>query len=156
MYGTIRLEEAGVSALASFLRKEMDQRGWDPARLARKAKVPTTTLHNILHQRSPRPFPDTLRKLAAVLGCSPAYLTSLVGYSVEDLPTPDDRLVRLARAIEALPWLEAGVEKWLQLDSEEQEDILDQIERRLARRSQKGQKPRRTKPENDDTEGNDP
>jgi hypothetical protein len=96
-----------------------------------------------------------LKKLAGALGVSGAYLTNLVGYPIGDLPEPEDRSVRLARMIEALPWLEAGVEKWLQLDPQEQEDIVNQIEFRLSRRSQKAQTPRQSKPATSDTEESD-
>lgn len=150
MYGTIRREETTVSALASYLRLKMDEKGWDAAQLARKAEVPTTTLHNILHRKDPRPQPVTIRKLAGALGVSAARLTSLTGYPIDDAPGAEERHLRLARLIDSLPWLGVGVEKILQLSPEEQEDILDLIERRLIRRQRDQEKPR-SKPEDDGT-----
>jgi transcriptional regulator with XRE-family HTH domain len=155
MYGIIRCEEITVSALASYLRLKMDEKGWDAAQLARKAKVPTTTLHNILHQKNPNPRPGTLRKLAGALEVSAARLTSLTGYPIDDDPEAVERHLRLARLIDSLPWLESGVEKILQLSPEEQEDILDLVERRLVRRQKDQGKPR-SKREGDGTEGNGP
>jgi hypothetical protein len=76
--------------------------------------------------------------LAVALNMAEAELTALAGYAIDGAPTLDEaRLQRLARLLQTLPWLEAGVEKLLQLSDEEQDDILAQIEFRLSRRSRK-------------------
>ncbi len=145
---TVRYVEgkSAVSTLASFLRSELERRGWSQNQLANKAGVRESTVSNILNKPGGvRSKPQTLRKLAAALEIPESDLTEHIGYSIEGASTPDDRHLRMARLIDSLPWLAMGVEKWLQLPANEQEEILELIEFRLSRHSQKGRNSRRSK-----------
>lgn len=123
-----------MSALAEYLRMQLKKRGWDQKTLAEKAYIAPSTLSNILNPKSNViAQPSTIQGLAQALEVRESLLTSLLGYAVEDPPSPDDRYVRMARLISELPWLESGVEEWLKLPPEDQEDILHQIEYRRTR-----------------------
>lgn len=148
-YGECRGEEH-MSVLASYLRQQLAQRNWSQNQLAARAGLRESVVSNILNKPGILPRPATLRKIAGALGVDESDLTEKLGYKISGASTPGDRHVRLARLIQSLPWLETGVEKWLQLSEEEQEDILNQIEYRLDRRIQKGQSPRPPRPRNGD------
>lgn len=122
-----------ASALAGYLRKELADRNLSQAQLASMAGIRESTLSNLLNKPNVLPKPETLRKLATALNVPEAQLTALAGYAIDGAPGLADRYLRMARLIQTLSWLESGVEKWLQLPENEQEDILFQIESRLNR-----------------------
>jgi transcriptional regulator with XRE-family HTH domain len=126
-----------MTALARRIRERLQELEWTQETLAEHAGLATSSVSDILNtKRLPRP--ETLHKLALALNMAEAELTALAGYAIDGAPTLDEaRLQRLARLLQTLPWLEAGVEKLLQLSDEEQDDILAQIEFRLSRRSRK-------------------
>lgn len=128
-----------MSALAGYLRTKMKERGWSQSQFAGLAEIRESTLSNLLNNPDVLPKPETLHKLAVALDVPEAQLTALTGYAIDGAPDLDDRYLRLARLMQTLPWLETGVEKWLQLPEAEQDDILTQIEYRLSRRSPKEQ-----------------
>jgi transcriptional regulator with XRE-family HTH domain len=128
-----------MSALARYLRAKMKEQGLTQSQLAGKAELSESALSYLLNNPDVLPKPDTLNKLAGALGVAEAQLTALTGYAIEGAPDLDERQARLSRLMQALPWLESGVEKWLQLPEDEQDDILNQIEYRLNRQTQKAQ-----------------
>lgn len=122
-----------MAVLAGYLRDKMAERGWSQSQLAGKAQISESALSHLLNKPDVLPRPETLQRLAAALEVQSATLTALTGYAVEGSPKLNERQMRLLHQIHALPWLERGIEQWLQLPDADQHDILNQIEYRLSR-----------------------
>lgn len=121
------------SVLSGYIRRRMRELGiGHQAELARRAGISTGGLSYILNAESVLSKPDTIDRLAKALEVEPAELTSRMGYDV-DASTPDAMTVRLARAIEARPWLADRKDQLLSLSEEEFHELMDLAEFRRNR-----------------------
>jgi transcriptional regulator with XRE-family HTH domain len=80
----------------------LERRGWSRAQLAEAAGVSQSLLskwlHDEPHPRRVRPGPESLRKLAPILGHSYADLLRTAGYLEDDVPLERDVFQTLIRA----------------------------------------------------------
>lgn len=124
----------GVSRLANFLRERMAARGWNQGQLAAKAEIRESTLSNILNKEGVIPRPDTVKALAKALEIDPPFLTALLDYPIDSSSNPNSRYVRLARELEASPWLAERIDDLLHLSPEEFRELMDYLDFRRRRR----------------------
>src|SRR4051812_16893458 len=83
------------SALAVFLRNEIQRRGWSDAQLATTANITPGALSKILQGKSRQPKLDTLAKLAVALKAPLARIILLAGYELgEDYATSRDEEIK--------------------------------------------------------------
>lgn len=123
-----------MSRLANFIRERMAARGWSQGQLAAKAAIRDSTLSNILNKDGVIPRPDTVKALAEALEVDPPLLTALLGYPIDSSSDPGARYVRLAREIEALPWVAERIDDLLRLSPERFQELMDYLDFRRHRR----------------------
>jgi transcriptional regulator with XRE-family HTH domain len=126
-----------VSALATFLRAELEKRGWRPYNLAIRSGVASSTLWNILNAEDVVPKRETLTRLARALELPPRILLEYAGYVIDESSSSEERLMRLSRLLDAMPRLGELAEKIAQLSSDEQDVALSLLEAHLALRRQR-------------------
>ncbi len=94
----------GIVALASFLRAERDQRGWDDKDIEAATGLPKSTISNLLNERIQHPDLATLAALAHGLRVPLRVIVERLGYSIEGQPVQrlgsldaiDQELARIA------------------------------------------------------------
>lgn len=109
MLGQLKGFVSMPSSLALFLRSEIDRRGWDDSKLARKAGIHKSALHYILTKDTAGPYLKTLDKLARALDVPLARLIRVAGYD----PGEDDRPVEIEQTailMETVPELREVVD----------------------------------------------
>lgn len=114
--------------LANYLRDELKRREWTATQLAQKAGLPKQTISNILNRPDVKTELPTYVALSDALGVSLAYLLERAGYVVESLEDPDEATYRIARQIEAFPWLQPIVRWLLELDPEDRAGVVAYLE----------------------------
>lgn len=134
----------GVAAmpaeLTNYLQDELARRGWSATQLATKAGIPKQTVSNILNNPDLVPELPTYVALAEGLGISLAFLLERAGYTIERLDNPEESNRRIARQIEAFPWLQPIFQWLLDLDPEDRAGVVAYLEsvRKQRGRSDQG------------------
>lgn len=91
-----------MDSFSTWVLNEVDQRGWTPAELARRAGLNTGTLSNILNGNR-RPGPEVCRAIAKALGEPEEKVFRLAGL-LSSLPASNDpTLVELQELVKNLP-----------------------------------------------------
>lgn len=126
--------------LANYLRDELNRRGWSATQLAARARLPKQTISNILNKPEMTPELPTYVALAEALGVSLAFLLERAGYTIEKMDDPEESNRRLARQIDAFPWLQPILGWLLDLDPEDRAGVEAYLEsvRRQRGRNQDG------------------
>lgn len=122
--------------LTNYLSDELKRRGWNPTQLANKSGLPKQTISNVLNKPDAVPELPTYVALAEALGVSLAYLLERAGYMVERLEDPEESTRRLARQIDAFPWLQPILQWLLDLDPEDRAGVIAYLESVRRQRSQ--------------------
>jgi transcriptional regulator with XRE-family HTH domain len=130
-----------MTALAVYLREEMERQGVSQLELERRSGIPDATLSRILNGTTKDPKASQLAQIASSLEIPFWRLMQHAGYTAEDPSDPSQEAQRLATLLEDRPELKAVMGKVANLSSEDQEAIQDYIlllsQRRDRRRRKK-------------------
>ena len=126
-------ENAVSSALATYLRAELDRRNWTASVLSERSGVPKGNLSKILRNPDHEPEVPTLIKLARGLDVPIREIMAVCGYDMGDITVHPDTL-RRAIVLEKSPELKQTFDLAMQLPAEDQQALLVWIEARLDRR----------------------
>lgn len=96
-----------MSALATFLREELDRQGITQVELERRTGIPDSTLSRILSGETPEPKGSQIARLAKALGMPFWRLMLIAGITDEVPDDPDAAALALAQAIQVRPELES-------------------------------------------------
>lgn len=111
------------SALAEYLRDEIERRGWSDAQLATTAKITPGALSKILQGKSKKPKLDTLAKLAIALKAPLARIILLAGYELgESYPVSRDE--QIGTLLQLVPEYREIVEELNQLTDADLQGLL--------------------------------
>jgi transcriptional regulator with XRE-family HTH domain len=135
----------GVTAmpaeLTNYLQDELARRGWSATQLATRAGIPKQTVSNILNNPDLVPELPTYVSLAEGLGVSLTFLLERAGYVVERLDNPEESNRKIARQIEAFPWLQPIFQWLLDLDPEDRAGVVAYLESVRRQRGRSDQDP---------------
>jgi transcriptional regulator with XRE-family HTH domain len=109
-----------VSGFATFLRSEIDARGWTDRQMATNAGINPSTLHNWLTNPNVKPELDHLAGVAEALQVPLVRLIAICGY---DVGTNGGGSNPVAATVAAVPELRAHVEELMQLSPEDQRAV---------------------------------
>lgn len=114
--------------LANYLRDELARRGWTATQLASKTNLRKQTISNILNKPEMETELPTYVALAEGLEVSLSYLLERAGYVVEKMEDPEESTRRIARQIDAFPWLQSILQWLLDLDPEDRAGVVAYME----------------------------
>jgi transcriptional regulator with XRE-family HTH domain len=120
-----------ASALAVYLRAELDRRGWNARQLADRAGMPPSGLSKILNRVTEVPDLETLDKLAVALDVPLVRLVAVCGFRVgDDAKTPDEQIAIL---LEVAPEFRDVVDDLTQLQPDDLRAIRGYVDALLRR-----------------------
>ena len=119
--------------LVTYIRGELEARGWSQTQLAIKSNLDKQVINNLLQHPDTRPELVTLERLAAGLNVSLVKLLFLSGYDPgEYIEHPD--LERIAILLEAMPDAQEVIDSFAQFSASERSAILAYIRWQLSQR----------------------
>lgn len=116
-----------MTALAAYLREEMERKGVSQLELERRSGIPDATLSRILNGTTRDPKASQLAQIAKGLEVPFWRLMQHAGYTSEIPGDPSQEAQRLATLLEDRPELKAVMERVASLSLEDQEAIQDYI-----------------------------
>lgn len=122
------------SELPAFLRKQIDDRGWDDSMLARKAGINKSTLSKLINDASIVPELTTLEKLSRALSVSLVTMMVAAGYDPGELETSVD-MSQLAILLEAVPELKDLARSVAKFSPDERRALMAYIQLVQSQRS---------------------
>lgn len=132
-----------MSVLATYLRAQLEQRGWTQDRLATESGISPSSLSKILSGHSKTPELATLAQLSQALEVPLRTLVEAAGFTIEDGPhsDPDAQKRRVELLLEAAPSLHPLVDRLASLSVEDQQTVWAMVdmlaERRKVKKSKK-------------------
>jgi transcriptional regulator with XRE-family HTH domain len=130
-----------MSALANFILKEMQQRGWDQKDLSAKSRIPKATISRLLNGQVSDPELPTFVALSTALEVPLWKLLEQAGYEVERPTDPVESDRQLARQIEATPEIRPIVQWLFDLDMDDRAAVMAFVEALKRRRGDRGGTP---------------
>lgn len=119
--------EMAESALAIYLRRELERRGLTQQDLERDTDIPDSTLSRILNGQVREPKASQLAKIAKALGVPFWRLMEHAGYSSEVPGTPDEETKRIASILSTDPELQRVLDNLMRFDEADRRAALDYI-----------------------------
>jgi transcriptional regulator with XRE-family HTH domain len=108
--------------LADFLREKVDATSLRA--VAKYVGVSKTAIDNIVHRRIRKlPKVETLQRIADAYGLSLSSVVEMAGATLGD----DDRALRLARELQALPWVAERFNELAVLTESEFNEVMDYL-----------------------------
>ncbi len=121
-------------SLATYVREQMDKRGWDQTELGRRADIPKGTIHNILNNRVQMPEFKNMVKLASAFDVPLGTILTMAGFDLEGRPELS-RAERQAELLSISPRFRELLDMIAALPKEDQETAWRFVEV-LVRRNQ--------------------
>ena len=131
----------GMSALVTFLRKEMDRRGMTQLDLEEASGIPDSTLSRLFNGKIAEPKGSMIAQLARALQIPFWELAQIAGFTTEIPGTPSAEATRLATLLESDPDLRSLMQEVAELNAEDRDVVQLYIES-LRQRRQRRKKPR--------------
>lgn len=125
-----------VSGFQTWLRGQMDARGWDRATLARESELATSTITNVLNNPNKHIDLDTYIRLAAGLKLPLAQVLEAAGFAVGSPMTPEARQEQIAMILAVAPWFRPMLGDLAALSEKDQDTVVSLV-RSLAERSRR-------------------
>lgn len=117
-----------MTALANFIRQEIDGRGWNQKALADKSGIPKATISRLVNGQVDEPELSTLMRLSDTLNVSLSKLISLAGFPLDLSSSPQQQHARLITLAESFPWLATVMEEIADLSPEDKESVITYLE----------------------------
>lgn len=121
-------------SLATYLREQMEKRGWNQTELGERAGIPKGTIHNILDNKVQIPKFENLIKLASALDVPLRTILTVAGFNLDGRPELAQQ-ERQAELLRVAPRFRELLDMIAALPEEDQETALTFVEV-LARRNQ--------------------
>lgn len=124
--------ERRMSSFGTYLRGQLEKRGWDQSRLALESGLRASTISNLITKTPKEPEIRTLRRIAEALDLDLGEVLEQAGIPMRRSSTSDLRQRRMAAILEVAPWATQLVETLAELPESEQDKAISFVEHLAA------------------------
>lgn len=125
--------ERRMSSFGTYLRGQLEKRGWDQSRLALETGLRASTIHNLIHKTPKEPEIGTLQRVADALELDFAEVMEQVGIPMRRSASTEVRDRRLNALLHAASWMPEFVEKVAELPEDDQDAAISFVEHLVAK-----------------------